>query len=1200
MMALDQWEGRLEPRMTGIDLIGELNLSWEETTQIAGLIRAFVRSQGTPSAIENLRQRYPCTLAATLVFQGLYGYQEGDFWSAICAATGIANYPNYHQDLGQAFESIVTKLGISHQFAGHRYVGAILGHGGIPASSLPDFFQFMLLPSVTRPDMAALSTHELIEEWLGRSARHFVDKPVLRFLEYGGQVAEDFVDRCRQMARDYGEDDQSPSAEELGLPEAVVGRYVEWHEHTSESRSARPTGPRLRRPRIVLQPWGLGVLSALPEQQIPVSQSQGEVHWEILVADETAQVPVRVRRVDLDLKTEPVNFPLQSPATSYCARLLLNGETVREWIYEGTNGASLLTFDPETGTLLSLRKHLSRQPLWLLHASRLTLWADPADPLLIRETLPQLPWGWDTWQGYELDLSRVNSLTLSGPGESHTYAIAESQVTQQPRLEGGSQVDLLAESVPLYVGAPPCLCIPWRHGETPDNNLSRWHIDLGYEWEADPARSFKAKLSDLDSLLRWHDDRVELPLAHSSLLGPAPIGHYRLRMRGPLGNASELRFRVTPKLCITGHEPVYLPDRHGAQPVSLLIETDSRNRLEFLQHETTFLLQRLSDGTDGSCYQVDVPPDRTDAPLRLIRELGPGRTLFIPLRVPIQRVRWLLSLDPRQLARQTWLSRPATAYLAELEQSPFPYLLVEAPKVDETSGALRLRFLDTDGMLLRDLEAPTPLRPSRFRRFDLRLVGDALRQSRSPLIRAELILPGEIGGTEHALPVLTLKQGISVREVVVALSQAGDSLQLDLSWQPEIPLKSRYVRFWPQSRPWHAPTGVQLPDNARRQYTANLPANALPAGKYLVEFTVRDPWLPDDASEPPATDAQNAVTQVLGDLEGRLRQLEEEVGQTDDCFSCRCEQLLIRRLLDDPQAAERDLQWCYEHIHEATVEQMMALAKELGNHPTAKAIQYKLYRPERMQQMLAAYSQGSITAAGLEFYLARMPSMALHSLQICTALLNVPDDRLRLAAGRELIQQSQMVGLEAVLAWAEQGLVSDAAALELLEVNVPFASKYFSVCAETNVTGRLWETLARAHPEQVAVICVRPGYWVRCQAGWGRIGRIEAADGHPVTLVRRDQIEQGYRLHITLRPGEDAEPAVLDTGLHVVQFLQAPRVYLCTTCSNCAARSDSMLYNKHKRAAHEGIVFGFRTETSPIQQGTPLEFAVARPTNVWT
>jgi hypothetical protein len=185
------------------------------------------------------------------------------------------------------------------------------------------------------------------------------------------------------------------------------------------------------------------------------------------------------------------------------------------------------------------------------------------------------------------------------------------------------------------------------------------------------------------------------------------------------------------------------------------------------------------------------------------------------------------------------------------------------------------------------------------------------------------------------------------------------------------------------------------------------------------------------------------------------------------------------------------------------------------------------------------------------------------------------------------------------LDWAEKGLVSDAAALELLEVNVSFASRYFSACAGTNVAGRLWEALARAHPDQVAVICVRPGYWVRCQAGWGRINRIEASDGHEVTLVRRDQIEEGHRLHVTLRPGEDAEPVVLDTGLRQVRFLQAPLVHFCTTCSNCAARSDATLYNRHKRAAHAGSSLGFRKETLPIRQVTPLEFAVGRPADVW-
>ena len=87
------------------------------------------------------------------------------------------------------------KLGLSRPFAGHRYVGAILGHGGIPSKSLPDFFTLMLQPSVAKPEWVGLGTPELIDEWLASSAHYSVDKPVLRFLEYGGRVAEDFVDR---------------------------------------------------------------------------------------------------------------------------------------------------------------------------------------------------------------------------------------------------------------------------------------------------------------------------------------------------------------------------------------------------------------------------------------------------------------------------------------------------------------------------------------------------------------------------------------------------------------------------------------------------------------------------------------------------------------------------------------------------------------------------------------------------------------------------------------------------------------------------------------------------------------------------------------------------------------------------------------------------------------------------------------------
>ena len=68
-----------------------------------------------------------------------------------------------------------------------------------------------------------------------------------------------------------------------------------------------------------------------------------------------------------------------------------------------------------------------------------------------------------------------------------------------------------------------------------------------------------------------------------------PIGQFRAKVRGPLGNARELRFRMAPHLSLTGHEQVVIPDPHqGAPPVELVVETDARSELQFLQYEPSY------------------------------------------------------------------------------------------------------------------------------------------------------------------------------------------------------------------------------------------------------------------------------------------------------------------------------------------------------------------------------------------------------------------------------------------------------------------------------------------------------------------------------------------------------------------------------------------------------------------------------------
>ncbi len=1247
MATLDDWEQRLKPRMSQIELIGELGLTAEETAKLGRLIRTFLRARGPRRATAELQHRYPCTFVTYLVFQGVYGYEEGDYWSAVCEATGLPHVPNYTMEWGQTFEAVVEELGLSHEFAGHRYVGAILGHGGIPTGSLPDFFEHMLQPSVTKPEFAALATRELIEEWLTRSPRYFVDKPVLRFLEYGGQVAEDFVDRCRQMAQEVLDSGEIPMAAEIGLPDSVVACYQEWIEDPERFAPVRRTGPRLRRPRVILEPWGSGVQVWLPEQQPPVAQSHGEVWWEIQAGEETVELPVQLRRVDLDLKTESISVPLQRPARAYCVRLFVDGECLREWLYDGTDDTHpLWVFDAETGVLLPQRKRLPGRLLWVLYPADVELHAEPAGQSFVREQLPQLPWAWHDQQAYAVDLSGISALVLRMSQGVKRISVIEERAVQQPELVAcpepsrreGEQVDLQDElvlsaaevSMPLYVGEPPCLRIPLRR----THSLTRWRLELRHEWEAEPPCNIKTTLDALSSALRWDvartaipstsserasvepledrlqqeaEDRarqaVELPLAHPTLLGPSPLGQYRLRVRGPLGSGSEFRFRIVPKLVVMGHESLYLPDpRQGASTVQLLVETDTRSRLEPLQQDPDLHLREATMDAHGCCYQVDVPPGRTEAPLRLVYDLPHGRTVYIPLHVPVRRLRWMLVLGPTQLARREWRSRAIAVSLEELEQSESPYLLLEVPGAEDDTP-VQIRFLDVDGALLQEMEAPQPLRPSRFRHFDLRLVRDTLRQSPSPAIRAELAVQGLADHEMVALPVLTVRRGVYVEHVGVTPRWEGDQLLLEMAWHPDVPLKWRYVRFWPQSRPWCEPVGFSIPDDARSGHTIQIAAEALPAGEYLVEFTVRDPWIAESVPERPQPSAPNVASVIVGELEQRLRQINEAIAREGEHFSYICERVFLWHALGDDPHTEQGLQWCYDHIEDASVDQMMALAREFQDLPTAKAIQLKLVRAERVRHMLNAYREGVLSEAGWRIYLEQLRrriSLLLLSSQVCEVLLDVPDDRIRLGAAQRLITRGTPSGAEAALAWVEQGELSDAGALELLESNVALATQVLLDRPLTAATARFLEALAKAHPGDVPVVIVRPGYWIRCQAGWGRIERIETSDGEAVSYVHREELQQGYRLYVTLRPGGDADPILIDTTCGEVRFEHATRLYTCSKCNRFTSRDADLIYRPHEPTAHEGERTSFSTlNRGRLDQRDPFDFAIRRPANTW-
>ncbi len=103
---------------------------------------------------------------------------------------------------------------------------------------------------------------------------YMADKPVLRFLEHGGPLAVDFVERRREMALRFAERGRFPCRKRWASRPRIMREYQAWLEgHARPSLRKRAT---YRRPVLLLDPWGLGAgPSSSPQPALAAESGPG-------------------------------------------------------------------------------------------------------------------------------------------------------------------------------------------------------------------------------------------------------------------------------------------------------------------------------------------------------------------------------------------------------------------------------------------------------------------------------------------------------------------------------------------------------------------------------------------------------------------------------------------------------------------------------------------------------------------------------------------------------------------------------------------------------------------------------------------------------------------------------------------------------------------------------------------------------------
>jgi len=591
-----------------------------------------------------------------------------------------------------------------------------------------------------------------------------------------------------------------------------------------------------------------------------------------------------------------------------------------------------------------------------------------------------------------------------------------------------------------------------------------------------------------------------------------------------------------------------------------------------------------------------------------VRPLSSGDAVRVPVRVPVHRLRWALAGEQAVPTRREWTGRTIKRSVDEWLQTRSPYLLVALSPFEADQIYLSLWLLDVDDTE-RQVPDRVPLpRGQRLWRFDLMAFLDTVRASRSPILRFELGVWGLPGRDELLrLPVLSLTRTLIVEDVELIPRRAGDRAVFELYWREETLVRNRHVRFWPLWRPWDPVFEQDIPDSAEGVFTFEAQPDQLRSGKYRLEFLVVDPWVsPIMPHRPPKKGTPGTVDVELISPEKQFLSLNARLQEKGECFELLLERAAAYYDLGDPQTAQSDWQWCFEHLDEGTIPQIIALVEMVrasGDQAMLRACQLKMFALGRVERLLHAHRHGEVSSEHFQTYLANLPRSGLLPQATCERLLSVEDERVRFHALQQLIRRGVVLGVDTLLQWVESARLSDADALEILSLNPNLAVERLQAQSDRPAADRLLKGL-----RQTVEDVVRVGDWVRCNLGWGRVERIEKHDTQ-VQVNWCVGTQSPFCLIVALRPGLATEMIAIDLTSESADFSGSGQVLTCTECGAFSTQREDLL-KRHFEIAHpprtkrEAKLRGkgyaaFRYERETPIQVHLLEFHSKEPQDQW-
>lgn len=835
LFRLENWEKELSEQIgSGDILLCQLPLNGDSYNQddlkdIGSLLARYI-GDDIPNHYLRVQRKFPLSFALFLTLLGIYEYKHGDYWTGVGKYLKIGSY-NDCNHLGRLFEAILATKNLAKfpqilQEGGQRHVSQILAHCGIPNDSLADFFQ--LLDKSIRQSLIQLDAKTLIEEWRANSERIlcFLSTPARRFLTYGGEVAEDFVDRCLELLS--APDDE---IDDLQLPKRVIDAYFVWRKGVSRES---PSKIRLARPVLYVDPYGDGLCIQLPTQQFPLSDRGTQVCWFIKTENKIQQVPTKRQRTPQGYEYVVENKIRVPFVQHYTVQITFTDNQSYTWQLSGYKSLPLLCFDPNTWEQQDEQNQCRSGCKWLLHPKEFTLHISYGQKHRTFFDAQFILEEWDIPIG-----SQVSLCTPSGKFD-RVFSTTEEISGRRPFLSGGIQplLSLIPERFPLFSGALPNLVIPIAD----QNQLNRWQVVIKSEGDAYPGGRRVYLLSELIDVLTIKQNGVSIDLSSEKLFGSQAIGKFEIHVRGPLGRGQRLGLQIVPDLHISNVNKIYFTN----EPSFFVLTCPEHLKIKLLSKSDKIIFYPSSSSSNE--YKIEAGSETQT--IECVIDQADG--IQVPFTIHPKRFLWQLVQEGAET--EAWQTMPIRCYPSALEFPASTRIEILCPLTGINEKLwIGWRLIDSVGKILDYLE-PTH---QPFKQHFSIAIGELLssfREANGDTLRVQLWV--QVGSSEehqlqtveHFVDIAYLFPQLDLGQIITDWKDLKNQIQIDLLWEQKEAVCYRKLLLWPMDQPWiKQPLIKDIPNDAVDFTSLKFLVDQLPGeedygGLYLAQIAIVNPW----------------------------------------------------------------------------------------------------------------------------------------------------------------------------------------------------------------------------------------------------------------------------------------------------------------------------------------------------------------------